>query len=75
MARLTSTDRWCSAAGDASGLDVRNFEGADTARLVSGGVEFDLKTFAAPGLFDEFSFNLEPDVTITAIGDFDVLFV
>ena len=52
-----------------------NFEGADTAGVVSGGVDFDLRTFAAPGLFDEFSFNLDPDATITAIGEFDVLFL
>ncbi len=59
----------------ATNFATRNFEGADTAGLVSGGVDFDLRTFAAPGLFDEFSFNLDPDATITAIGEFDVLFL
>ena len=58
----------------ATNFATRSFEGADTAGVVSGGVDFDLRTFAAPGLFDEFSFNLDPTATITAIGEFGVVF-
>ena len=58
----------------ATNFATPSFEGADAAGPVSGGVDFDLRTFAAPGLFDEFSFNLDPTATITAIGEFGVVF-
>jgi hypothetical protein len=52
---------------------VRSFESADSAKLVSGGVDFDLAVFKSPGAFDSFVFTLDPNVTMTVNGAFDTV--
>ncbi len=58
---------------NATGLSVRSFESADSAKLVSGGVDFDLAVFKSPGAFDSFVFTLDPNVTMTVNGAFDTV--
>ena len=58
-----------------STLALQKFDAGDSADLVSGGVDFDLAVFAAPGNFDTFSFRVDAAAELTVSGDFDVLFV